>query len=69
MLLLRNKDQRYSNPLASILGKMHKLHGRNKLHLSCFIGVHLSMVLECEHYVVLCNAYASYANKVKGFVQ
>jgi len=27
------------------------------------------MVLECVHYVVLCNAYASYANKVKGFVQ
>jgi len=26
-------------------------------------------VLECERYVVLCNAYASCANKVKGFVK
>ena len=31
--------------------------------------MHLSLALECEHYVALCNAYASCAHKVEEFVQ
>jgi len=52
------------------LGKMLKLYGRSKLHLSCVLLACIHLSFYNENITLYCATLnASCANKVKGFVQ